>query len=371
MKRSVASVLVGLACSGVTGKDAEAQEPTPTTFHAHTFQRTEGVNPLRGSTLVFEQSMTTQTSSVGDTPQSYVPLYELWLSFRPRYWFGSHFSLRGRFDYTKEVTNNQTTTYYRQDVFGDIWTDAVYTGDLDELWPWTQWDAGLRGIWPTSQASQAQGVYLGVGPRVGAVHQFDIRGGGAHFLNSADLELRATYLHTFSSATTPTDYGSFAYTRQDADGVSFPSDQISGQTLVSDQLILSGEAGLQVMPRLYTTLTGLVFEQWHHQPSKAPIATGTGPYAVSSAGDQQFSQSIWLIASVDFMILDELELDLGYYNLANALAPDGTQRGLFGGYNIWWSPDARVFLSAIANLDILYEDVAGHRGASSPQQAAR
>ncbi len=371
MKRAVVSVLVGLACSAVTEKDAGAQEPTPSTFHAHTFQRTEGVNPLRGSTLVFEQSMTTQTGSVGDTPQSYVPLYELWLSFRPRYWFGSHFSLRGRFDYTKELTNNQTTAYYRQDVFGDIWTDAVYTSNLDELWPYTQWDAGLRAIWPTSLASQAQGVYLGVGPRAGIVHQFDIRGGGAHFLKSADVELRATYLHTFSSATTPTDYGSFAYTRQNADGVSFVSDQISGQTLGRDQVILSGEAGLQVMPRLYSTLTGLVFEQWHYQPS--PASSGALiPNTVSSNGDQQFTQSIWLIASIDYMVLDELELDVGYYNLANALGPDGQQRSLFGGYNIWWSPDARVFLSATANLDVIYDDVAGHRSApSSPQQAAR
>ena len=70
------------------------------------------------------------------------------------------------------------------------------------------------------------------------------------------------------------------------------------------------------------------------------------------------------------MVLDELELDFGYYNLANALGPDGQQRSLFGSNNIWWSPDARLFLSATANLDVLYDDVAGHRGASS-QQAAR
>ena len=80
--------------------------------------------------------MTTQTAQIQPSPaQSYVPLYELWLSFRPRYYFSEHWSVRGRFDYTKELTNDQTTTFYREDVFLDIWTDLVYSTKLDALWP--------------------------------------------------------------------------------------------------------------------------------------------------------------------------------------------------------------------------------------------
>ena len=103
--------------------------------------------------------MTTQTARLASSAeQSYVPLYELWLSFRPRYYFGEHWSVRGRFDYTKELTNNQTTTYYREDVFGDIWTDLVYSSALDTLWPGTKVNLGVRALWPTSKASQANGT---------------------------------------------------------------------------------------------------------------------------------------------------------------------------------------------------------------------
>jgi len=57
-----------------------------------------------------------------------------WASFRPRYHFDDHWSVRGRFDYTKEVTNAEQTTYRNEDVFGDIWTDVVYEARLDRWW---------------------------------------------------------------------------------------------------------------------------------------------------------------------------------------------------------------------------------------------
>ncbi len=65
---------------------------------------------------------------------------------------------------------------------------------------------------------------------------------------------------------------------------------------------------------------------------------------------------------------DEIDLSLGYYNLANAIAPDGQRRSLFGADNVWWSPDARVFFDITANLDALFDDAVHHR--YSLQQAA-
>src|SRR5271154_3243475 len=58
-------------------------------------------NPFRESTLSFEQSITTQTTGLGPAPQSYVPLYELWFSLRPDYWFNEHWAVRARLDYSK------------------------------------------------------------------------------------------------------------------------------------------------------------------------------------------------------------------------------------------------------------------------------
>ena len=72
-----------------------------------------------------------------------------------------------------------------------------------------------------------------------------------------------------------------------------------------------------------------------------------------------------------FEHLDELVLSVGYYNLSNAIAPDGNARGLVGGDTIWWSPDARFFFSATANLDVLFKDLTQPQARPPTAQAAR
>jgi hypothetical protein len=353
------ALAASLACS--RGAFAQAELPSP--VHAHSFDRDQGENPLRGSQLVFEQSFTTQTVGIGATPQSYVPLYELWLSLRPRYSFDEHWSLRGRFDYTKELTNNQATTLRSEDVFGDIWTDIVYGTKIDALWQGTKVDAGLRALWPTSKVSQGNGTYVTLGARAGATHEFDINGDGARAFSSAHVALRLVYLHPFSTATTPTDYGNFAYARQNVDGFSFASDQLQGHTLVNHELWTLVEGGVQITPRLSATAFMVLINQWHYPPSDSA--------KVLPSSNDQFTQTTWLVGSLEYELFDELELSAGYYNLANAIAPDGQARSVFGSDTIWWSPDARLFFAATANLDALYDDALGHRYTRRAAQSAR
>jgi len=78
------------------------------------------------------------------------------------------------------------------------------------------------------------------------------------------------------------------------------------------------------------------------------------------------------LAALDYTPIDELTVGLGYYNLANALALDGQARTVFGGENIWWSPDARFFFDVSFNLDVLYDDAraAGRRSAAARARLA-
>jgi hypothetical protein len=332
-------------------------------------------NPFRGSTLTFDQSITTQTADVGTTPQTYAPLYELGFSLRPRYWFDKHWVLRGRFDYSKQViTNNQqaadyATTKNYADVFGDVWTDFLYTTRLDSLWPGTLILAGPRAIWPTSQTSQADGTYVTLGVLGDVSHTFVVKGADAPVLNTARLRLVLSYLHPFTEATTPTYYGNFAYTREDVDDHSFISDQISGQTLVNHRLSAIIEAGLQVTPKLSAAADAVLINDWHYAPTgNQCIATTTGCAQIEAAADPQFIQHTWLLLDFDYALLDEIDVGIGYYNLANALGPDGRRRGLWGTDNIWWSPDARFFFDVTANLDAIFDDARDHK--YSIQQAA-
>jgi hypothetical protein len=319
-------------------------------------------NPLRGSTLTFDQSMTTQTAHLEPSPQqSYVPLYEIWLSLRPRYYFNEHLSLRGRFDYTKELTNQQSTTYYREDVFGDIWTDLVYGSKLDALWQGTKASVGLRALWPTSKVSQANGTYVTLGVTAAASHKFEINGESAPVLDNFHVGLTGAYLHPFTNSTT-SNTSNFSYVRQDVDGFSFISNQVQGQMLVQHTVWGILDTGLQITPKLALTADMIFINQWHYTPKPTTLTTSDGTkVTVGNPGDNQFTQNLWFLTNLDYALFDELDLGVGYYNLANAIAPDGQRRGVFGSDNIWWSPDARVFFDVTANLDALFDDASHHR----------
>jgi hypothetical protein len=368
---------LGLFALAATARELKAQEVGPSReelssgVHHRPIDKDQGDNPLRGSTFLLEQSMTTQTAQIQPSPaQSYVPLYEIWLSLRPRYYFGEHWSVRGRFDYTKELTNNQTTTFYREDVFLDIWTDLVYSTTLDTLWPGTKANLGVRALWPTSKASQANGTYVTLGALGGVLHKFPIRGEDAPSFNDFHVGLSFTYLHPFTNATTPTSYGDFQYTRQDVGGDdhSIISDQVQGLTLVDHTLWGVVDTGLQITPKLSLTLDWVLINQWHYAPTNSGVVIATGGVNPPRAGDTQYTPSHWVIADVDYTICDEIDLSLGYYNLAGEISPDGQRRGIFGSDNVLWSPDARVFFDITANLDVLFDDAVHHR--FSREQAA-
>ena len=367
---------LGLLALGTVSSALRAQEVGPSreelasSVHRRPIDKDQSDNPLRGSTFLFEQSMTTQTAQVQPSPeQSYVPLYEIWLSFRPRYYFDEHWNVRGRFDYTKELTNNQNTTFYREDVFLDIWTDLVYSTKLDALWPGTKANVGVRALWPTSKASQGNGTYVTLGTVASALHKFEIRGEDAPSFNNFHVGLTFTYLHPFTNATTPTSYGSFQYARQDIgnDDHSILSDQIQGATIVDHTLQAVVDTGLQITPKLSVTLDAVLINQWHYPPPSSGIVIATGAVNPPRSGDTLYTPNTWFIADVDYTLFDEVDLSLGYYNLAGEIAPDGQRRGLFGSDNLLWSPDARVFFDITANLDVLFDDAVHHR--YSRQQA--
>lgn len=331
-------------------------------------------DPIRGSTVLFDQSMSTQTAHLEPSPQqSYVPFYGWWLSLRPRYNFSDKLRVQARLDYYKELTNSQSTTYYREDVLGDIWTDLVYATPLATAGKWknTKVSLGARALWPTSKQSQGQGTYVTLGAAAGASQKIPFRGEDAAALNSARVGLSLTYLHAFTSGTTPTNYGGFAYVRENVDGYSFVSDQLTGQTLVNHALYAIIDSGLQVTPKLGLTLDMIWINQWHYLPTgNVPIKLLTGSLNIPrSPDDQQFTQLTWFVASVDYDLLDELSLGFGYYNLANVVSPDGKVRGPFAGGqdNLFWSPDAHLFFDITANLDRIFEDATGRYKSRSPK----
>ena len=325
-------------------------------------KKDEKLNPITGSVFFFDQSVTTQTAHVDtQAQQSYVPLYEWWFSFRPRWNFNKHLAYTLRLDYTKEWTNSQDTTSYREDVFGDIWNTLRYKTALSDKGTFKHTDVSATALVkiPTSKEAQNAGVYVTPGLGVGIKQTVPLNGESAKALNEAHFGLSALYSHPFARATVPTN-GNLTINRQDTEGRSFVSDQLRGTGMTNHSLLSVIDTGLQITPKLSLTLDMILIQNWHYVPKEASIPTANGTVVVPRRSDStNLAVSTWFIASVDYDLIDEVTLGLGYYNLANAIAPNGTRRGLVGGDNIWWSPDARFFFTITANLDKIYESVTG------------
>jgi hypothetical protein len=360
-RRWAAAAVLGPA---LIAGDAAAQGTTREPEEPHGAENPNGIDPLRGSIFLFDQSLSTQTAHLEPQPQqSYVPFYGWWLSLRPRWSFTPRFRVQARLDFYKEFTNSQPTTYRDENVFDDLWTDAVYTAPVAESgrWSHTTWTLGARAQWPTSKASQGAGIYVTLGAFAGVAQDLRVLPDRFPVFRTARLGLRFGYLHAFSNAQTPTSYGNYGYLRQDTDEHSFVSDQISGQTLVAHQFYALAEGAVRITPKLELGLSLVWIDQWHYPPPPATVATGTGPYQVPRNGDEQFTQLIWDVVSLEYDLFPEVTLGLGYYNLTNSIAPDGQVRSPFAGGqdSAFWSPDARIFFDITANLDTIFEDATG------------
>jgi hypothetical protein len=319
--------------------------------------------PFRGSTFLFDQSMTTSTARLETSAQqSRSPLYEWWLSFRPRYYFGEHVYYWARLDYFKEFTNSQDNTYYREDSFGDMWNTLAYSTPLSKEGSLKNTKVGLsaRVLLPFSKASRANNVYFTAGGGGTISQKVPLGGESAKFFNDVSFTLSASYSHPFTKATTAVGADQLVL-RQDTEGRSLASDQLRGGMLTNHQLLTVAGAELSITPKWSFGLDMIFINGWKYAPKDdVTVNTGTGPAVVPRNSDTTlFTQQTWFIASTGYDLLDELNVSIGYYNLANIIAPSGDRRGIVGSNNVWWSPDARIFLDFTANLDKIYQTVTG------------
>ncbi len=350
---------IGIAATQTQKDEAQAA--------ANPDKKDEDKNPIRGSTLLLDQSMTTNTAHLEPSQQlSYVPTYEWWVSFRPRYYITDHLYYSLRADYYKEFTNSNQTTNYREDVFGDIWNTLGYKAPISEKLKNTKYSLSVQALLPTSKESQDAGIYVTVGAGAGIAQDIKLNGEDAKFFPGMHVGLSALYRHPFSKATVATN-GDLNYTRQSVEGFSFLSDQLSGSTLTNHTLYAFVDAGIDITKKLSFSADMIWINGWKYAPAdNQSVETATGNAAVPRGSDATtFTQSTWFIADIDYELIDEITLGLGYYNLQNVIAPDGTRRGIFSGDNVWWSPDARVFFDITANIDKVYERFAGTKKPAS------
>ena len=351
--------LAGAAAPVAAHGDASGVESSPSVTRPGAPAEDDAASRWKGSILLFDQSMTTQTVGVGGDYQSYDPTYEWWIAFKPKYTpferKNDSISLNLWMNLYLELTNSDTTTEYHELLVGPTYLWATYNHTFRDVRGYkTSVTLGPRANLPTDKAAYDIGQIIELGAVGSASQSFPLAGEGARALNSARLAVGAIYGHPFDRYTAPVN-GDLHQLREDINGLSIIDDQIAGEMNVRNALSLSLSGELQVLRRLSLSLSYVLINQWRYSPTSVQLPTPTGPAEVMSIADPTtYSVKTWLTSSVAYDLNDELSVSLGYYNLANQLAPDGTRRSPL------WSPSARFFLTLTSNIDAVYRRLAKH-----------
>jgi hypothetical protein len=350
-----ALLLVGLA----NNASADGGEATPGKAANDVVEEKAGtslVSRFRSSVLFFDQSITPETLDASKQ-LSYIPSYQWWISFRPRFYVTPKFSLRLRADLTVEWTNAADTTTLREGQWGDIWTDGIY--DLPSFWKITG-AVGLRAIWGTSKDSQGNTSVVRLGPTAVLDRAFPTR------IGEFGLSVGMYALYNFVQNTSA--QASSPFTCQSTDFTPTVCGVNTGAMNAQVNLTTLVMARYSPIPRLTISADYIVIDNWLYRTPDATLNDAQGGLTAvpRSPNDQGFRQASWFLASVDFDINKWFSMSLGYYCYRPILDPDGT----YG--NPFYAPNgaSRIFLTGTFALDKLYMAIASTAKRSKPNQAA-
>ncbi len=314
--------------------------------------------PWHGSIVLFDQSVTTQTVGLGADYQSRDAVYEWWFAFKPRYYLyetkTNSLSLNLWMNLFLELTSSDTTTKERELVVGPTALWASYGQTLFERSGYkTSVSIGPRMTLPTDMISRHSGNVFGLGGLGGARQTIPLAGKAAPSFNSVEFGVGAIYNHAFNRTTSP-EYGGLSYEGQDFDQRSIPLHVFSNRMLAHDTLNVSAIANLSITPKLTLGLSYLIGNAWAYAAPETQVCPVNSPGCVdmpSNPDAPTYRVNTWALGTVDYDVIDEMSLSLGYYNLTNQIGPDGKRR------NPLWSPDARIFFTITGNLDAIYERI--------------
>jgi hypothetical protein len=354
-----------------------AAAPPPVTFGATTAPQADtGKKPgdqgageakpeklkWRNTTFAWDNSATTETVGLGQDIQSRNPTYEMSFNLRPRYYLydddDQSLSARADIGTFRELTNSDTTTKRGEWSFTDAQLWGAYTRYLvkdGDYATYLNFKAPVL-TFPTSKVSANVGRYLQLGATAGIAQDVPLMGSKSDVFQSLSLAFSAGYAHWFTRATTPTN-NELDYVRMDPGGRSLPGDQLSSSAFAQHQATFTFGADLAIHDRVTWSNALSWRPSWKYTfDENVQVCNNvtTGCATPDRVNDPQHVSVVTLFnTEFDVKVIEELELAIGYANLTLQLGPDGNRR------NVFYSPDARVYFTATAYIDKIYQATQG------------
>jgi hypothetical protein len=325
-------------------------------------------SPWRGSTLSWNNSATTETLGIGQDVQSENPTYEMAFALSPRYTFWRAkgdlrrtVSVGARLELIREFTNSDSTTRRGEWMLSNLavapqYSHAFYERDGYET------SMSFRAptlSFPTSRASSSNGTLLGLGASLGASQELPLLGSDSSVLQNLGLTGRMGFEHVFRRTTTPSN-PDIERERMGPDGETLPNDQLSGRAFTEREIVLALGATIGIHERVRFTNLFEWHLAWRYRfEENTPIDLATGEVTADRVENPDRFGVIALFASeVGVTVTKELDIEVGYQNLAPQIGPDAQRR------NVFYSPNARFSLTLVGNLDAIYDGLTGNSRAS-------
>jgi hypothetical protein len=296
--------------AGGHSEESEEEESSGPLRQASLFTAASSPVPWRGSQVVLRNAVTA-ISLDPSAEQTYNPYYAMVWSFRPWWWFGDRLYVRAQLDVIHELTEPDETTYRNEALLDDL--HLVLGGA--ELWRVPYADvsvaASLLLTLPTSKASRARTLVLGIGPGLRLSRAFPVLEGLAVGYN-----LRVTprfHRYTTSERETPLIPGC-------ASGVTSCDAYLNtGVRNPALRLSQSVDASLRVLDWLGVALAVGHAIDWLYHVGDEPVGMTYQPI-----DDQDRRFLTFLELAVSFRPLDLLEIGVGYSAVHPQLAPDSS-----------------------------------------------
>ena len=283
-------------------------------FSAFAKEELVSPNAWRDSEIDYEHTFSAYSLDKSAQP-TYQPYYAHRLYLMPFWHFNDFFLVKARLVFEQELTDtaDTSTTYKHEVTLSDLSIDTSFAG-VTEPYSGIKFKGGIRWLFPTSKASQAQTMRVGIGPGVAVERVFPLLEG----LTIGYSARMMFYVNKYRTAQNDSPWVSCG---NDTDLAGCSQFVQSGSRNPWGELRHGPDIKLGIIPKLNFEVMFTMTNDY--------LYSLDGPTVLGDDKDVRVRYSQWLLATLSYDVTDYVGVSLGVSTMYGDLQPDGTYRTPF------------------------------------------